>query len=167
MALINCKACGSQMSREAQACPHCAHPNKEANYVSGGTVFMALAMCFGIIWYMVSSPDGGSSIAPQPSARDRALAQVQLSDVEWYKSAGGSIMMLSAVVTNSGPGPVKDITIECQHSSNSGTRIDSNIRTIYERYPAGVPTPITDFNMGFMHDQATRSTCRIINAAPG
>jgi hypothetical protein len=75
-------------------------------------------------------------------------------------------MMLSATVTNSGPGAVKDITIECQHNSNSGTRIDSNIRTVYEIYPPGVPTRIADFNMGFIHSQAAGTSCRITDAAP-
>lgn len=51
MALMMCKACNSEMSRKAPTCPKCGHPNKEANYLSGGQVFGGLFLAGIAIWW--------------------------------------------------------------------------------------------------------------------
>jgi hypothetical protein len=63
--------------------------------------------------------------------------------------------------THSLPWPVKDIEVHCRHDAPSGTTIDSNTRTIYERIDANKSKRIDKFNMGFIHSQAERSGCRI------
>ena len=36
MPLINCSACGRQISTEAEACPQCGHPNRHARQEAAG-----------------------------------------------------------------------------------------------------------------------------------
>ena len=61
MALTKCKACGAEMSKKAPICPKCGHPNKEANYLSGGQVLMGFAVAIAAIWFMATRDSGSSS----------------------------------------------------------------------------------------------------------
>ncbi|MFN0017906.1 MAG: zinc ribbon domain-containing protein [Pirellulaceae bacterium] len=36
MPLINCSACGNKISVEAEACPQCGHPNRQATCEPAG-----------------------------------------------------------------------------------------------------------------------------------
>lgn len=65
------------------------------------------------------------------------------------------------VVKNKSKYDVKDIEIECTHSANSGTKIDSNKRVAYEIFKANKNKKLKDFNMGFIHSQATSTSCSI------
>ncbi|MCC5095220.1 MULTISPECIES: hypothetical protein [Xanthomonas] len=58
MELIKCKACGSQISRKAASCQKCGHPNKEANYLSGGQVFGGLLFAGVAIWWFAGDHVG-------------------------------------------------------------------------------------------------------------
>jgi hypothetical protein len=95
---------------------------------------------------------------------DPSLVSVQAMD--WYKGGFDSIMMLSATVFNHNDAAVKDITLECDGLAPSGSRIDSNERTIYRIFPAGAPTTVTDFNMGFVASQVVSESCSVTAAAP-
>lgn len=64
-------------------------------------------------------------------------------------------------IRNNGTKAIKDIEIECVHFAPSGTRIDSNKRTIYEVIEPGKTRVFKDFSMGFMHSQADSSNCKI------
>ena len=57
---------------------------------------------------------------------------------------------------------MKDIDVRCESNAPSGTAIDSNRRTIYERIEAKKTKRLTNFNMGFIHSQATRSDCTVV-----
>jgi hypothetical protein len=87
---------------------------------------------------------------------------VSVESFQWTKEGFGNVMEANFVIRNKLPWPVKDIEIRCEHSAPSGTMIDSNTRTIYERFEANQPKQINKFNMGFMHSQATRSDCQIV-----
>lgn len=89
-----------------------------------------------------------------------AKQQVSL-DYKWSKDGFGTIMIVDLVFTNSSPYPAKDITVTCTHYAPSGTEIDSNTRTIYEVIPAKGIKKVNDFNMGFIHSQASSTTCKI------
>ena len=71
-------------------------------------------------------------------------------------------MMANFAIKNRLPRPVKDVQIRCTHRAPSGTEIDQNTRTIYERFEPNTSKRIKEFNMGFIHTQAERSECRII-----
>jgi hypothetical protein len=55
----------------------------------------------------------------------------------------------------------KDFEITCNHYSTSGTKIDSNTRTIYEVVEPKSTKKVRNFDMGFIHSQAKKSSCSI------
>lgn len=159
MALIKCKECGQKMSQQAERCPACGHPNKVATYVSKKTTFIAFLVLAGFIWAVIRGGTDSGPTAPSPT--DAALAAVTLKDVSWYKDGFDAIMMLDATIDNAGDRAVKDVEIECEHTSPSGTVIDRNTKTIYEIVPAYDSLKLKDFNMGFIHSQVDATACRI------
>jgi hypothetical protein len=72
-----------------------------------------------------------------------------IENFSWSKEAFGSVMEANFVIKNKLPWPVKDIEVRCQHSAPSGTLIDSNTRTIYQRFEANQTRRVSKFNMGF------------------
>lgn len=112
-------------------------------------------------------PNDAANVAPTveplkvPDPAETALASVTL-DYKWGKKHE-SLMIANFKVTNNGLTDVKDIEIECVHSGASGTRIDSNKRTIYEVVPAHRSMEFKRFDMGFIHSQAVKSKCSIVS----
>jgi len=86
---------------------------------------------------------------------------VKIEKFSWTKDAFDTVMMANFTLKNDLPWPVKDITIRCEHAAPSGTTIDQNTRTIYERLEPGTTKQIRSFNMGFVHSQATKSGCAV------
>lgn len=90
---------------------------------------------------------------------------VKIVDFSWSMEGFGSVMEATFVIKNSLPINVKDIEVKCTHSAASGTVIDSNTRTIYEVIRSGKTRTFREFNMGFIHSQAKRSSCVIVDVA--
>jgi hypothetical protein len=109
----------------------------------------------------VMSRDPVSPPPPSWSMRD-AIGNVGF-DYQWGSS--GMLMTANFTINNKNDYDVKDIEITCIHSAPSGTVIDSNTRTIYETFQARSKRSIRNFKMGFIHDQAKRSGCRIVRLA--
>ena len=70
-------------------------------------------------------------------------------------------MMANFVVHNNSDYTIKDFEIECVHYAKSGTRIDSNTRTIFDVVKPHSKKGFPGFNMGFIHSQASSSSCSI------
>jgi hypothetical protein len=101
-----------------------------------------------------------------PAVRaDRAPDGVRLTDIAWTRDGFGTVMMLNFTIRNDRDDAVKDVTIKCVHTARSGTKIDSNTRTIYERVPAHSSLSRNQFNMGFFHDQTFESSCKVTDYA--
>lgn len=166
MAMAKCRECGTEVSDEAKTCPKCgiAKPVKKTSLL-----VKILAGIFGlaVLSNIIGGISGGSSspsssaVAPRIDPKTEALNAVKLDKWGWHKGGFDSIMMLNATIKNDGARDVKDIEIECTHSSNSGTRIDSNKKVIYELVKAGKSVRIKDFSMGFIHSQANSTHCQI------
>ena len=164
MALINCKECGAQVSTQAKNCPGCGAKVKKPTSIIIW-IFLGLIV-FGIIGSMIgggnsssnSSVSGESSLSP----KEQALKDLDFK-FDWSKGGFDNIMMIDMTVKNNGDKDIKDFTIECEHSSNSGTKIDSNKREVYEIIKAGETRTFKEFNMGFIHSQAKSSSCGIAN----
>jgi hypothetical protein len=109
---------------------------------------------------VTTPPEPTAKSTPTPLSRDDAKRQVKV-DFTWSKGGFDSIMLVNFTFTNPTPYPARDITVTCVHSAPSGTEIDRNTRTIYEVVPAKGRKVVRDFNMGFIHSQATSSRCRI------
>jgi hypothetical protein len=162
MALTKCRECGEQISTKAAACPKCgAAPKKKTSLFTWLVVaFIGFAVLGSITG---KNNSGGSSAVSAPAAADPehvALAATKL-DFTWEKVGFDSVMEGNFTVTNGSQYTIKDITIECTHFAKSGTRIDSNERTIYDTVPAGKTKTFNKFNMGFIHSQANSTSCRI------
>ncbi len=74
-------------------------------------------------------------------------------------------MLLDFTIRNDHDYAVKDVTIRCDHFGNSGTKIDSNTRTVYEQIFAHANLYRSNFNMGFFHSQTSKSSCDVTNYA--
>lgn len=101
---------------------------------------------------------------PQPS-RDLVQELKDQISMDYKPSKGGfgSVMIVDFVFKNPTPRPAIDITVTCTHYAPSGTRIDSNTRTIYETIPAKGKKIVKNFSMGFIHSQASSTICKIDN----
>lgn len=88
---------------------------------------------------------------------------VEIADFSWTKEAFGNVMEATFTIKNTLPVKVKDIEVKCTHSAPSGTVIDSNRRTIYEIIGAGRTRTFRKVNMGFIHSQANRSACAVVD----
>lgn len=161
MALIRCKGCNSEISKQAAACPQCGHPNPVSKHLGGGETILALALAAGAIWWFAGRDGSGYETS---SPKQEALAALSLSDVNWTRGGFETVMLLDVSISNSGLRDVKDIVIRCNHTSQSGTDIDSNSATIYQVFPAGKTVSLSKFEMGFMHSQVARSSCKIEDA---
>ncbi|MDV5201993.1 hypothetical protein [Acinetobacter baumannii] len=94
------------------------------------------------------------------SPKEDALKNTVL-DYDWSKGGFDSVMLVDFKIKNNSKYDIKDITVECEHYSNSKTKIDSNSRVIYEIVKAGETKTVKQFNMGFIHSQAASSGCGI------
>ena len=61
MALINCAECNSEMSSDAEACPHCGKPNANASKKkqNSGQAFGCLLMVLALPVALVAGPLAG------------------------------------------------------------------------------------------------------------
>ena len=129
----------------------------------------------GVVLYAI-----GRSNSKQPSTasydRDAArrsallreqdtIAAVSIKSMNWHQSY--SVMTATFVFENKSEYDVRDVKVRCLHLGPSGTMIDSSERRIYEIVPAGGQKTVRSFNMGFIRNQATTTSCSIVTAQLG
>jgi hypothetical protein len=106
-----------------------------------------------------------AAAAAQAEAED-PLKNITIDSFRGEKGGFGSVMKATFVIINRNKFAVKDVEVTCTHRANSGSVIDSNRRTIYERIKAGGNHAVVDFNMGFIHSQANSTNCRVTGYVP-
>ena len=158
MAIKQCKECGNQVSDKAQSCPSCGakQPKKMGIFAWIAIIFVGL-----LVIGAIADGGDGSSVS-EPSPKELALQNLGF-DFEWGKAGFDSVMEINMTIKNNGTKDIKDLTVECVHSSNSGTVVDRNKREVYEVIKAGETKKINNFNMGFIHSQATSSSCSVVD----
>ena len=167
--LVPCRSCKAPISIKAAACPHCgAAPKKGTSVFTWVMAVIAGLWLIGYLSTLVNNPGAGStaSSTTSPSSQSAlatAKAGAVLESYDWRKSAGGSLMAADFTVRNTGSVAIKDIEIECVHFGPSGTKIDSNKRTIFEIVEAGKTRVFKNFDMGFIHSQVETTRCIIKN----
>ncbi len=93
------------------------------------------------------------------------MNSVQLN-FKWEKGGFDNIMFADFTIRNPTSHPFKDFEVTCTHFSPSGTKIDSNTRTIYEVVEANATKKIRHFDMGFIQTQVKSSNCKITDLVP-
>lgn len=168
MALKPCKECGKEVSTGAPTCPQCGakHPTRRRNWF----VILGLAFIGFVVVSTASRVENGAGAnlstpdAEVTTPKSIALDRVRL-DYTWSTSAGGNVMKATFTIVNPTDRAIKDLEVTCTHFAPSGTEIDHNTRTIYERVPPKGTIVVPDFNMGFIHSQATKSACEVTDLA--
>ena len=107
-----------------------------------------------------------TEVAPQPAmekpvSKSDALQNLTIGGFSWKKDDFGMMMKATFVIYNRNKFPVKDPIVTCTHAANSGTKVDSNTRMIYEQIDAGGHHSVVQMNMGFIHSAVSSSTCRV------
>jgi len=161
MALIKCRACGSEISKTAKPCPKCGEKRPRRTSL----LAVIFGACFWTCVIFIVLPDlmranTSSSSTTQVSPKEAAIGSMKL-DFTWRKDGFGSVMIADFTVHNNGLHDVKDVEVKCIHSAPSGTVIDSNTQTLYDLFKAKSTRQIRDFNMGFIHSQAAITRCEI------
>jgi hypothetical protein len=83
-------------------------------------------------------------------------------DYSWHKGGFGSVMVLNKVtIKNTRKIAIADFRITCDTSGPSGTILSSPSTTLYERIEAGKTRTFRDVNLGFIHSQSARASCRV------
>lgn len=82
-------------------------------------------------------------------------------DMNWSTGGFDTVMLADFTITNRSACDVKDFKVRCTLFGNSGTRIDSTSKTLYEVVPAGAKKTFRKVNMGFIGTQAASASCEI------
>lgn len=92
---------------------------------------------------------------------------VEVVVYRWHTSGFGAVMMLDITLRNDSSVELRDFVINCEHSGPSGTVIDRNSRTLYEKLAAGEKRKFRNVNMGFIRSQVDKSSCQVDGAKVG
>jgi len=176
MALKLCKECGKEISTTAKLCPNCGKKNPTGQLGCLAKVFLGIVGLFVIsaviTTFKEESPKTDQVSTPNfteiQSSREDAYSLEDVLrlievDFNWHTSGFGGVMIADFKVTNRSKYKIKDIEITCYHYGKSGTKIDSNTRTIYDIVPAKGKKLFKDVNMGFFHSQTHKSGCKCTN----
>jgi hypothetical protein len=123
---------------------------------------IAVVLVFSTISAVMAS--GGSQTLDQ-SPKDVLMRDVKL-DSKWQKSGFGNVMIADFTVHNPTQLRFKDFEVTCTHRAPSGTKIDSNTRTIYEVVEPNSTKQVNEMNMGFIDSQVASSHCEITDLVP-
>ena len=159
MALTTCEECDEEISKKADKCPKCGSPQKKKTSFFTWLVTIIIVL-WAVGYFSMDQQTGTTSTKREPSPKQAAMENVKL-DYSWSKGAFGNVMEANFTITNNSKYQIKDIEITCSHYAKSGTRIDSNERTIYDVVPEKGKKTFEKFNMGFIHSQAEKTDCTI------
>jgi len=158
--LTKCKGCGEEISKKAKSCPKCGEPIKRTHW------FTWLVLLGFILYAIMPKPteEDMKRAEAKFQAQPKQVAKRGLSlDFQWQKSGFGSVLLADFTIKNDSNYTVKDIEIRCDHYANSGTKIDSNTRVVYEIIEKHSTKKIKNINMGLIRSQITKSGCGIID----
>jgi hypothetical protein len=121
-------------------------------------------IALGLWAIAVFAPSSPSKSQQEPAISNRMPSGgVHITNFAWNKASYDIVMLADFTIKNDRDHAVKDITIHCVHSGPSGTRIDSNTRTLYAHIPAHGSLSQHKFNMGFFHNQTAETSCKVTN----
>lgn len=90
--------------------------------------------------------------------------KMSIKSLSWAKSGFGTVALVTLTIENMNDFAVKDVAISCDFKANSGTKLNTAESTIYETIKAKSSRTFKEFNVGFIHSQASRGGCSIERA---
>lgn len=127
-----------------------------------GPVHHAIAwalMIGGMGWGLAQCVPSTSSTPTDPSKPSGGIDKISLRSTHYRREAFDTVFVATFAIHNDNDYAVKDVVVTCHHAAPSGTFIDKNTRTVFEKIPARGYTYVRDFNMGFVVAQASRTAC--------
>ncbi len=98
------------------------------------------------------------TIPPPPDPR----TLVTISDYSWGKTGFGAVGQGNFTIKNDNSFSVKDILVRCSFYANSGTNLGNGEATIYEVIGAKKSRTFKEVNLGFIHSQSSKASCRVV-----
>lgn len=92
MAMIQCEECKTEISKSANVCPKCGHPNKKAAHLSAGQIIVVLLLAGIGLWFFA----GGGLEQQAQNDMKKIQDQVAVDAVAQYniaKSQGDKIQI--------------------------------------------------------------------------
>ncbi|MBY0417418.1 MAG: hypothetical protein K2W88_05075, partial [Pararheinheimera sp.] len=128
---IKCKFCGRQTSVSASLCSHCGKRIKKLTLVHWlGIIFVSLIVIGNLIPHKNTAPVKPVFV-PAKDIKKQVSDSLKL-EYSWKRGGLGLIMEVDLKIYNNSSTSIKDVAIQCDHYAKSGTKIDSNVREIYE-----------------------------------
>jgi hypothetical protein len=90
--------------------------------------------------------------------------KITMPSFSWKIGGFGTVGSATVTVDNGNDFPVKDIDVRCEFSGKSGTQLSTSQRTIFDTIPAKAKRTFKDVNMGFIHSQSAKASCRVETA---
>jgi hypothetical protein len=116
----------------------------------------------------VTQPVRVASAAPvaRKLSHGDMVNQFRIKGVSWAKDGFGTVMVASFTIHNDNTVPVKDVKITCASSGLSGSDIDQNTKTVFDRVGERSFLQVTKMNMGFIRSEAVDTKCKVVDFTP-
>ena len=120
-----------------------------------------LKLIFFIIWLLImgSIVSFFASVFFAPDPKDN----VNVSISNTNRGGFGTVIIADINIYNGNKTAVGDIKFTCNGFSRTGTRIDSNTRTIYEYVEPFNYKTIKGYNIGYVHSDVSYFKCQTVN----
>ncbi|WP_257164646.1 hypothetical protein [Bradyrhizobium sp. SRS-191] len=93
-----------------------------------------------------------------------AVDRLEISTYAWEKGGFDNVAIVTLTILNKNTYAVKDITVACDFSGSSGTKLSGLSQTIYSSIPAKTSKKFNRLNLGLIHSQSARASCSLIGA---
>ncbi|MCA0401320.1 MAG: hypothetical protein LCH38_10950 [Proteobacteria bacterium] len=104
---------------------------------------------------------GDSLLATAAAKRTEILQQIAIDKLRWTKNEFGRVT-ITAEIVNRSSFPIKDISIECEFSGNSGTGISAVKATVFELALTNQPIDVRNLFIGYAPQQTRTMRCKPI-----
>jgi hypothetical protein len=156
-----CTSCGKDVPKSSIKCLACGKFIKKLSAIQWIGIILLCLIAVGII-NSPENPQVKEEILNPNLAKQGVMNDVAL-EYTWTTEGFGTVMKANLQIKNNSTSDIKDIQIQCDHFAKSGTKIDSNNRTIYEIINAKSSKRFFKYNMGFIRDQVHSTYCYIKN----
>lgn len=91
--------------------------------------------------------------------------KMSVKSMSWSKTGFGVVGVVTVTVENQNSFSVKDVKLGCDFTGNSGTKLHSASKTVYETLKPNSTRTFKQVNIGFIPEQAARGGCSVDSAS--